>query len=214
MNWNTTETNLWFSANGHANAVIGGTGVGGANIFNNRGATTTTGLMHWSGNGRPERDNSGFRNGGDSQYNYTPSLNPLGENNEDTTPMTNNWGPLTINDTTVNSLYHKFSCSKCHNPHASRLPKLMITNCLDTKHNTWDDSYQLNGQTGINQNRSISNWSSAQNCHRLGGIIPSTRIIPATGGTYPEPVDTSAVGATHGTGTNYSNRGWNTVTPW
>ena len=27
--------------------------------------------------------------------------------------------------------YHKFPCSKCHNPHAARLPKLMRTNCLD-----------------------------------------------------------------------------------
>ncbi|MDA8123544.1 MAG: hypothetical protein M0Z38_13395, partial [Deltaproteobacteria bacterium] len=27
--------------------------------------------------------------------------------------------------------YHEFSCSKCHTPHASRLKRLMATNCLD-----------------------------------------------------------------------------------
>jgi hypothetical protein len=98
----------------------------------------------------------------------------------------------------------------------------MITNCLDTKHNTWDDAKSLNAASGINLNRSFSNWSSAQNCHRVGGIIPADRKIladpvtggPAGNGLYAEPVDASAVGATHGTGTNYMNRGWNTVTPW
>lgn len=29
---------------------------------------------------------------------------------------------------------HNFSCSKCHAPHNSRLPKLTVTNCLDFKH--------------------------------------------------------------------------------
>ncbi len=214
----TTGEGLWLgTANGHANAVIDGSGIGGTNIFNSRGGTTNSSnpLMHWFGTGRPEDRNSGYRNGNESQYNYTPSLNPSNtENNEDTTPGTNNWGSLTINNTTVNSKYHKFSCSKCHNPHASRLPKLMVTNCLDTKHNTWDDNKSLVAQAGINQNRSFSNWSSAQNCHRLGGIIPANRVIPGTGGTYVEPVDTGAVGAAHETGTSYGNRGWNVVTPW
>lgn len=219
MNWNTTETNVWLGTNGHANAVIGGSGAGAANIFEARGGTTNSNraMMHWYGSGgRPEDWNSGFRNSaGDSQYSYAPLLNPLGENNENTTPNTNNWGSLTINDTSINTQYHKFPCSKCHNPHASRLPKLMITNCLDTKHNTWDDDKALNQQNDtLNLNRSFSNWSSAQNCHRLGGVIPSNRVIPATGGTYPEPVDTGAVAAPQNALPDYQNRGWNTVTPW
>jgi hypothetical protein len=52
-----------------------------------------------------------------------------------------NWGATVDGATdltgTTDVQYHKFSCSKCHNPHASRLPRLMITNCLDTSHNTW-----------------------------------------------------------------------------
>ncbi|MHB8765297.1 MAG: hypothetical protein ACYDA8_13335, partial [Deferrisomatales bacterium] len=43
------------------------------------------------------------------------------------------WGHLPRAQQTAGTkvLYHKFSCSKCHTPHASRLPKLMVTNCLD-----------------------------------------------------------------------------------
>lgn len=29
---------------------------------------------------------------------------------------------------------HSYTCSKCHTPHNSRLPRLLITNCLDVKH--------------------------------------------------------------------------------
>jgi hypothetical protein len=115
------------------------------------------------------------------------------------------WGAV-VNDTTTEKKYHQFSCSKCHNPHASRLPRLMISNCLDTKHNSWDDP-----RTGINavdqtkQNwekitlsattspdswgRTWSNTTSAQNCHRLAGDNRATP-IPGFG------------------------QGWNMVTPW
>ncbi len=29
---------------------------------------------------------------------------------------------------------HSYSCSKCHQPHNSGLPRLMVTNCLDASH--------------------------------------------------------------------------------
>jgi hypothetical protein len=71
----------------------------------------------------------------------------------------------------------------------------LITNCLDTKHNTWDNGYQLatapNAGTN-NVGRSISNWTSAQNCHRLGGIDPSDARADAAG----------------------TGAGWNRVSPW
>ena len=73
----------------------------------------------------------------------------------------------------------------------------MITNCLDTKKNTWDNAYQVHGTTdAVNAGRSISNWSSAQNCHRLGGN---------------DPTDTRDTAADNTVG---GNRGWNTLTPW
>jgi hypothetical protein len=101
-----------------------------------------------------------------------------------------NWG-LTQDDDTTDKGYHAFTCSKCHNPHASRLPKLMITNCLDTKQNTWDDDQPQvplfgsakdgnNTVTGLDSDgQHIANATSAQNCHRLGD--PSTS---GTGGGW------------------------------
>ena len=105
------------------------------------------------------------------------------------------WGVTQDSTGTINKGYHAFSCSKCHNPHASRLPKLMITNCLDTKQNTWDDQWSPvtgNSDQGSslsldNLSMELSNVTSAQNCHRLGD--PS-------------------LGASGGTGA-----GWNRVTP-
>jgi hypothetical protein len=39
----------------------------------------------------------------------------------------NGWG---------NNAEHSYSCSKCHQPHISGLPRLMRTNCLDWNHRT------------------------------------------------------------------------------
>jgi predicted CxxxxCH...CXXCH cytochrome family protein len=68
--------------------------------------------------------------------------------------------------------FHNFPCSKCHNPHASRLPRLMITNCLDVSKNTWDDS-QGDPSTWTPGNHtgqtSLAYSTTAQNCHRYTG---------------------------------------------
>ena len=46
---------------------------------------------------------------------------------------------------------HSFPCSKCHTPHNSRLPRLMVTNCLDYKHRGrvtakgWPGSFNCSG---------------------------------------------------------------------
>ncbi len=105
------------------------------------------------------------------------------------------WG-VTMNSTTVDVDYHQFTCSKCHTPHASRLPRLMITNCLDTQLNTWDDDDGGGPAADIAGSANWSNWpnvtpgnnkqlsqsGSAQNCHRETGEA--------------------------------SGPGWNSVTPW
>jgi len=97
------------------------------------------------------------------------------------------WG-VTMNDTTVDADFHNFTCSKCHTPHASRLPRLMITNCLDTQNNTWDDALSSNANWSNwpnltpGNNKQLSQAHTAQNCHRYTGEA--------------------------------SGPGWNTVTPW
>ena len=105
------------------------------------------------------------------------------------------WG-VTMDDATVDVDFHNFTCSKCHTPHASRLPRLMITNCLDTQNNTWDDDDGAGPAADIageanwtnwpnvtpGDNRQLSEAHTAQNCHRNTGEA--------------------------------SGPGWNTVTPW
>jgi len=64
----------------------------------------------------------------------------------------------------------------------------MITNCLDTKNNTWDDQYQGDAKwsnwTNVTpgNNKQLSQAHTAQNCHRETGEA--------------------------------SGPGWNNVTPW
>ena len=67
----------------------------------------------------------------------------------------------------------------------------MITNCLDTNHNTWEDKNTFQGSaltspwTGMRH----SQWASAQNCHRLDSRAPIA-------------------------GTITLGKGWNYATPW
>ncbi|HAD04106.1 MAG: hypothetical protein A2091_06645 [Desulfuromonadales bacterium GWD2_61_12] len=194
----------WIGTNGHANAVLGGNGVG-ANIFRNTDRTASAIVAGQAGAGNPTMAyrhavgsrGYGFRpvnaNGTEGWY-LLPSMNlndrPYGFNFYD-------WG-ATVDDATTDSQYHKFSCSKCHNPHASRLPRLLITNCLDTKHNTWDtkagvDTIPIAASsvgTAVspeNSNTGFSNATSAQNCHRLRDPV-----------NYPQA----------------KGSGWNRVSPW
>jgi hypothetical protein len=141
----------------------------------------------------------GFRGSDGRAFRHTPYMNagrPYGGGAYE-------WN-ATVDDGTTDLQYHQFSCSKCHNPHASRLPRLMITNCLDTSHNSWDQNAGAGGPSIGNSNnngvtlssgtapdswnRTWSNVTSAQNCHRVAG---SDDASPAGFGT-----------------------GWNNVTPW
>ncbi len=206
-----TASNDWVGNNGHANAVLGGDGTGRSNIFrtsdrapngvDTNGAKPDMGYAnHGAGVGY------GFRGTDGRSFTLTPAMDasqaamssrPYGGNYYE-------WG-ATVDEGTPDLQYHKFSCSKCHNPHASRLPRLMITNCLDTKHNSWDQNAGNGGVTSSaspndnsitlgsgtspdSWNRTWSNVTSAQNCHRVAG---SDNASPAGYGT-----------------------GWNTVTPW
>ena len=69
----------------------------------------------------------------------------------------------------------------------------MITNCLDTQHNVWDDNHSSQATAGtvpaIWQDTYASQWPSAQNCHRLSDL-------------------------TQGDATRVRGEGWNKVTPW
>jgi predicted CxxxxCH...CXXCH cytochrome family protein len=227
----------WVSAlNGHANSVRGASHTDTAaarNIFNARGGTQSAynGLMAYNGYRRPG-DGAGGLRGMEVSFHKGPKVVNWSGESEANGVSTNggtavidwdNLRALDLTGNTVNPSFHQFSCSKCHNPHASRLPKLMITNCLDTKHNTWDNGGTIDSnwanrnlseadmQVGLNststtetreaggtatiptvlRGTTVSNWTTAQNCHRLAGNDPS------------HPDDAAGQGG-----------GWNTVTPW
>ncbi len=205
---------LWIGVNGHSNSAIGGTADDGkiADILSyairnpggdpaegasftqyTDGTVSSMGYANVGTEGSTSMRVSGFRAVYTKKgYGVTPGIISTNFAYIDF-----DWG--TIQDTgTIDKGYHAFTCSKCHNPHASRLPKLMITNCLDTKHNSWDDDRPTGGLSGSDNNGDntvvgtdnfgvvISQATSAQNCHRLGSG-------EATGGP---------------------GIGWNKLTPW
>jgi hypothetical protein len=105
------------------------------------------------------------------------------------------------------SAYHRFPCSKCHTPHASRLPRLMVTNCLDVGSSDTvlkNTSYVYpqttipvaEGEFGLPQ--SVKPWEFAVTCHADRDGKPAR----STG--------TSQQWYTTAPGTS----GWNDVTPW
>jgi hypothetical protein len=218
---------LWLGVNGHSNSALGGTANSAilANILNytNIAADAPAGTGRNVAGGAPVFTTTKYADGANPSMGYTNHTDGTaltyaagfrslysGKGYANVTALNNlvkvtsynayvdfDWG-VTEDDATTDKGYHAFTCSKCHNPHASRLPKLMITNCLDTKKNTWDDDQPQiplfgseaknsdNTVTGLDSDgQYIGNATSAQNCHRLGD--------PSTGGT---------------------GGGWNTVTPW
>jgi hypothetical protein len=104
--------------------------------------------------------------------------------------------------------YHRFPCSKCHTPHASRLPRLMVTNCLDVgtsntvlKNTSYvypqTTTVSTNGEFGLQT--TDTPWMFAVTCHAYRNAAKATRATGASQRWY-----------TTAPGTN----GWNDVTPW
>jgi predicted CxxxxCH...CXXCH cytochrome family protein len=188
---------LWLGSNGHSNSAIGGTGAAKANIFDySHGRPTPVG----DGGGFSAADvpdmgyyfyfvgelTNGVRGYGyrglETGKGYIPDAGAKAYSYKYF-----NWG-CTVDGTTTDDGYHQFSCSKCHNPHASRLPKLMITNCLDVSKNSWDNNKttQTAWTNPADNGKKTAYYTSAQNCHRYDGSRSTDQL----------------------------KGGWNRVTPW
>jgi predicted CxxxxCH...CXXCH cytochrome family protein len=202
------QSSYW---NGHSNSAIGGTAKYRSNIFDYRhgrpvpvnptddtkAVTTEVPSMGWQSiwEGPTTADDYayGYRGAVSTPY-YLPNAGSKAKSYS-----VYNWGAA-VDATTTDSMFHAFSCSKCHNPHASRLPKLMITNCLDIKKNVWDNDKAVQNQWTAHQSGSrydygkpTAYYASAQNCHRY---------------------DDQFVPGTNGSGQAEMSGGWNKVTPW
>ncbi|MCM2265743.1 MAG: hypothetical protein NDI73_11195, partial [Desulfuromonadales bacterium] len=204
------EASAWagFTTNGHKGAVSGFTGgTGGTDIFSDtrRGGTNSwaRGYMSYNGvtAGRNGTSIGGLRNNrtdGWTEDGILPNDAPTSP------PGAISYPAGAVTTITAGAVYqanfHNFPCSKCHSPHASRLPRLMVTNCLDIKHNTWDDQTPAPIAAGVPQSWAaadshladeISYSSTAQNCHR-----------------YVQSTDTKKENG------SANEIGWNNLTPW
>jgi len=106
--------------------------------------------------------------------------------------------------------YHNFPCSKCHTPHASRLPRLMKTNCLDVwvsadVGNNWNSNNKLYRQKhSINTNDWIYRMrTSSNNFSTSGNNLNSWNPARAVR-CHNTPLIKDATNRTF----------WNDVTPW
>lgn len=152
-----TASSLWNgAANGHKNSTLDGSGGAGNNIFDGRqNASGGTAYMHAQGASTTWRSEWGdslnrknrmpasdaIKNDSPqkpAKGGYAPPVNtgwygPTEGNIARASQYSTWYGTGIGNDGDGNTpnRAHNFSCSKCHTPHASGLPALLITNCLD-----------------------------------------------------------------------------------
>jgi hypothetical protein len=162
---------LWLAGmtNGHSNSTLGGTGTGKKDLF--------TGTRY--GCGMDMQNCVGGIGGCDGNYpQYQCNIkicppggcgfivnsgwywgsaggNPVGSFSGGGGDYANWYGTGTIGGADgPGSMAHQFTCSKCHSPHATGLPALLIQNCIDPSLG----GFVISGQSGLNV--------SANNCHR------------------------------------------------
>ncbi len=137
---------------------------------------------------------------------------------------------------------HSFTCSKCHQPHNSGLPRLMQTNCLDYQHRggrssggmPWSADRQTPGNAHDRGNEhrgypigsmywTFTNWATANDDNSIQyTFAQGTSAVEATtachiGRNMPVYTNTSSYYSTTHPNTKYGwpdGNSWNTRTPW
>lgn len=253
MNKFGATSDAWIGTNGHSNAVIGGSGMHKYNVYDpllrNEGTTWDDPSMGYQDVTGPDLGSParmfGVRNNnegssttdttGDGIYPYAWSTT---QNKNIYAYEEFNWGlDRATGAANADYGYHRFSCSKCHNPHASRLPRLMITNCLDITHNTWDDlmvgqsdwsNGRADGTTVVWRDRGVMPYNgtdlagkrideqiayatSAQNCHRF---VESGKAISGITKANPAVVTSTAHGLTTGNNIKLKVAGMTQLEGW
>ncbi|HZV81869.1 MAG TPA: hypothetical protein VFF53_06835, partial [Geobacteraceae bacterium] len=102
---------------------------------------------------------------------------------------------------------HSYSCSKCHQPHSSGLPRLMQTNCLDGKH-------RGNRSSGGSPWRADSQGNPIA-VHENGDEHRGYPVASTYGNSASYEATTSCHGsAPLNSGSWPDKNRWNGVTPW
>jgi hypothetical protein len=134
----------------------------------------------------------------------------------------NNWGIDYTKQTTdpyVQDRYHRYPCAKCHTPHASRLPRLMRTNCLDNgsfvgnyyeSTTDYKETYILQDAAGTSI--PTGNHTPKVDSSAVWDLIANP--VAAAGPTLQGPNLMNFEAANcHSVGGS-SSGGWNKLTPW
>ncbi len=103
------------------------------------------------------------------------------------------------------NLEHSFTCSKCHQPHNSGLPRLMQTDCLDYKHRGGKVS------EGVHWYAQAQSGSAHSYGEHRGYPIGSTLGVR---NTSPEAITSCHGSAPYNPGTYPTKNYWNDVTRW
>lgn len=195
-NMNYYSSSMWRTdqVNGHANAVLGGSGASHANARNifdgRRGTSLATGMYMAAQDGvnvNKFGDGNSLKNSGPYRSTFNKAADGNGANSP---PRNTGWYGGTEGSTTRGSQYatwysgnstatstasigtngttaraHDFSCSKCHSPHATGLPALLATNCLDFKASNWARTANNGVVLGPTTSNAFA-LRSQNNCHR------------------------------------------------
>lgn len=113
--------------------------------------------------------------------------------------------------TSSGTVKHKYSCSKCHAPHSAGQPRLMITNCMNSRHK---------GRVATQASPKSSGGSNPQSdCNEGAGRIPGNywydaTTCPAESGFDPPYMANVNIACHEGQTGSGIDQQWNSVTPW
>lgn len=109
------------------------------------------------------------------------------------------------------STKHSFTCSKCHTPHANRLPRLLVTNCLNSAH-----AGQVSSGGRNYDSHSIS-YSFTRQYYKSSGSGSGSWSTGGSGSGGGNHKRSESHGASNDTGSCHTSReskSWNNVSPW
>ena len=199
---------MWLNSNGHSNSTLGGTGSQSGNLFyGGRGTTTTNGVnmamqgaiqqFEWGKDPRggfTPQDSGPYRQrfvdacSNSSGANCPPLNTGMYGGTEGATSRGSDYTDWYTSTTGIGSAdgstgpAHKFTCSKCHSPHATGMPALLITNCLDfnvakgANATGWQATADNSVIVGP---ESTNTWvlRAQNNCHRNEGTTTGWHIL-------------------------------------
>lgn len=107
--------------------------------------------------------------------------------------------------TSNGTVKHKYSCSKCHAPHSTGQPRLMLTNCMNSRHK---------GRVATQASPRTS--GSYDMCNYGEGRIPGNYSYYGLDcpGDSPGSSGTVSIACHEGNTGSGTNQQWNSVTPW